>query len=110
MADPELIEMIEMLFDTPDQALAVIGQGPMAASRQGRKASVDPAIPTTERLQMMALELRGQLSLLARQRREIDDTLSTARFEAEGLAVLVALRELWRHFPDVFSDTTGGDP
>jgi hypothetical protein len=51
---------------------------------------------------MLDAELRSQLRLLADQVEEFDDASVTDRLEAEALAIVIALRELWRHFPDVF--------
>lgn len=51
---------------------------------------------------MLDTELRNQLHLLADEVQEFDDASVIDRLEAEGLALVIALRELWRHFPDVF--------
>jgi hypothetical protein len=46
-------------------------------------------------------ELRSQLKLLADQVGEFDEGADLDRLEAEGLSVLIALAEFWRHFPEV---------
>jgi hypothetical protein len=51
---------------------------------------------------MLDTELRSQLHLLAEQVGEFDDVSVIDRLEAEALAIVIALRELWRHFPEVF--------
>jgi hypothetical protein len=98
----EVISDVRRLFRNPDQALASLGRGLMAAPPRSRKAIVSSAIPTSTRLRMLDTELRSQLHLLAEQVGEFDDVSVIDRLEAEALAIVIALRELWRHFPEVF--------
>lgn len=49
---------------------------------------------------MLELELFGQLQLLADIAAEFEGA-ERERTEAEGMALLIALRELWRHLPEL---------
>ena len=98
--DAELVDLIRQLFRDPDRGLAVVGAGGAAFSARARKRPLDREIPALERLGMYQLELRGQLELLAAQVSEFEGA-DLDRLEAEGVAVLVAMRELRRHFPEL---------
>jgi hypothetical protein len=98
----DVLADVQRLFRNADQALASLGRGPMAASPGARRAVVSSEIPTRDRLGMLDTELRSQLRLLADEVQEFEDASVIDRLEAEALALVIALRELWRHFPDVF--------
>jgi hypothetical protein len=93
--------MVPRLFRQTDQALAIVGVGPMATPVSSRRPPADSSVEITERLLGYEQELLDQLQLLSQQAQEFDDDVLLGRIEAEGLALLIALRELWRFFPQV---------
>jgi hypothetical protein len=103
MPDPELIREIRRLFRQPDSALAVFGVGPATFPGDWRRDALNPSLPMGERVRRYERELRAQLGLLAAQVDEFEGG-ELERLEAEGIAVLIAIRELWRHFPELDSD------
>ena len=98
--DEDLIKVIRELFRDPDGALGMVGVGRAATAPVARKHRLDSTIPIVDRLKMYELDLRGQLELLAEQVPEFEGA-DLDRLEAEGVAMLVAMRELWRHFPEL---------
>ncbi len=92
---------IQRLFRRPEAAMAVLGRGPSAAPLNDQADSLSLSVPMAERVSLLDNELRGQLRLLADQAAEFSDADSLNRLEWEGIALLIAIRELRRHFPRV---------
>jgi hypothetical protein len=99
--DAIVLRDIRILFRTPESALAIFGEGPAAFPRGWREDALSTTIPLVERLSLLDRELRRQLHLLAEQVAEFEDEESLGRLEAEAIAVLIALRELHRHAPEL---------
>jgi hypothetical protein len=101
VAMDEMREDVNRAFRDPFQALMSLGWGPTPDFLGARKSALSVQIPMKQRVEMLDLELRGQLHLLADQVSEFDGPVRD-NLESEALAVVIALCELWRHFPDVF--------
>ena len=104
--DTELSNAIDSLFRNTDAARAVFGEGPAAFPESWLGTNVSPAIPIQERVRMLDREYRGQLIFLVRQLEELGEG-DEIRLEAEGMAFLICLRELMRHFPEILIDPPG---
>jgi hypothetical protein len=100
--DPELERLIRRLFRRAriDAARAVFGVGQAAFPTSWQKQALSPAIPVQERLAMYQRELIGGLKLLADQVPEFEGP-DLDRLESEGIALLIAIRELRHHFPEL---------
>lgn len=99
--DADLDADISRLFRHPEQALAVLGRGPNAAPLSDQAASLSATLPLADRVRLLDRELRGQLRLLADQAAEFSDSDSLDQLESEGIALLIAIRELHRLFPEL---------
>jgi hypothetical protein len=102
--DPGIERDIAQLFeDRIEAAYAVFGLGPAAADPSDQAASLDPSEPIESRLRKYEADLRYGLNLSARQVDEfVAEDPYVAELKGQGWATLIALRELYRHFPDVF--------
>lgn len=92
---------IMRLFRRPSRAFAVLGRGPAAASPADQTKPLSASIPVMSRLELLDAEFRGQLKLLADQVEEFDDAETRAQLEWEAIALLIAIRELRRHIPEL---------
>jgi hypothetical protein len=89
------------LFRRPEAAMAVLGRGPNAAPLNDQAGPLNVSVPIAERVSLLDNELRSQLRLLADQAAEFSDGDSLDQLEWEGIALLIAIRELRRHFPEL---------
>jgi hypothetical protein len=81
--------------------MAVFGAGPaILGSAWERRTELDRLLPAQLRIEMYERELREQFHLLAQQAAEFEGN-DRLLLEAEGIAVLIAIRELRRHFPEL---------
>ena len=100
MIDEELDRLIGAIFRTGDAARAVFGEGPAAFPASWRDSNVSTAINFDERIRMLDREYRDHIDLLGRQLAELGDD-ERLRVEAEVMSLLICVRELQRHFPEV---------
>jgi len=107
---PDLERDIDRLFraipplpDRIEAAYAVFGLGPASSDPSDRKATLDANEPLPSRLKQYETDLRRGLHLCAEQIDEFEPTHPyVAELQGQGMATLIALRELYRHFPEVF--------
>jgi hypothetical protein len=92
---------IRRLFRHPSRAFAVLGRGADAAPQADQTKPLSASIPVMSRLQLLDAEFRGQLRLLADQVEEFDDAETRTQLEWEAIALLIAIRELRRHIPEL---------
>lgn len=99
LVSEELRSSIESLFRDPAAAFAALGV------EDGQSGIYETDLPTTiglvERLVTLKRLLEGYLNQMAEESAEIgcDETTDTLRMQAIGL--LIALREIQRHAPEV---------
>jgi len=102
--NPGIERDIAALFpDRIDAAHAVFGLGPAAGDAADLAADLDPSEAVEARLRKYEADLRYGLHLSAEQLDEFDASHPyVAELRGQGWATLIALRELYRHFADVF--------
>jgi hypothetical protein len=98
---------IEKLFDTPSKALHLLGALDGMSARDGFQESFSPNMNPTERAQTLRKTLEGHIAEMAAESEELEAS-EVIRLRAEAVGTLIALRELWRHFPEAFEDSSPG--
>jgi hypothetical protein len=96
---------IEILFDSPAAGLGFLGALEEMSPKNGYQDSLSPNMSPTERARLLRKKLEGYVELCAAQIEELgpDEVL---RLRTESAATLIALRELWLHFPEAFEQPT----
>ena len=96
-------EVPPLLRDRIAGAYAVFGLGPAAADQADQAQDLDPGDPVDDRLRRYEADLRRGLHVCAQQLDEFDPSDPyVTELRGRGFATLIALRELYRHFPEVF--------
>jgi hypothetical protein len=99
--DDDLAGAIEDLFADPEPAYAVAGAHGAALPAGWREPPEDETRPVLDRLRGLDEVLRAHLRLLADQVPEFSDSESLVRLRAEGLSILISLRELHLRVPEL---------
>jgi hypothetical protein len=95
----EFRSTIESLFDQTSMALDPLGADVGPGQRFG--ADVDTALPALERAHQLKTELETIVSQMAAESAEIGCDETTDTFRMQSIGILMALRELQRHFPEL---------
>lgn len=100
---PDLMAAIERLYPREDTGKLALGFiGPPVAMR---KPPADSRIPYTERIRELVRTLENWIDLNSRQLAEFEGEYDETRRKFEGRAMLLALREIHRLFPETFAET-----
>ena len=98
----QLRAAIEKLFETPATGLGFLGALEEMSARAGFEESLSPNVTPAERARRLRKKLEDYVVLAAAQIEELGSEDETRRLRAESTATLIALRELWLHFPEAF--------
>jgi hypothetical protein len=98
----QLKAAINKLFKTPATALGFLGALEEMSARAGFQESISPNVNPIERVSMLRRKLEGHVVQMATESEELADDAETLRLRTESMGILIALRELWLHFPEVF--------
>lgn len=88
------------LFDDPAVVVSLLGADssvPDAWTEEALSPDVDPR----ERALRLRARLEEYLAQMAKEKLELDSEKETRRLRAEGTGLIIALRELGRHFPEI---------
>jgi len=100
MSEP-LNRALEDLFDDPSVAFGLLGIDEGSSSENSRAQPLDLRIAEGERARRLRAVLERYVLDMAAEREELGEE-ELPRLRAESTAMLVALRELMRHFPEAF--------
>lgn len=96
---------IQALFDDESIALGLLGEG-VALSQQD--VTCNPQMKPAQRLQLLCNKIESFIMQMANELSELGpDELPRLRAEATGM--LVVLRELQSHFPEVIGDAENSE-
>jgi len=98
----ELKTAIDTIFADPRVGLRYLGALEEMSPKAGFQEPVSPNRSPVERAKMLRKKLEDYVLLAAAQVEEFGSGEETARLRAESTSTLIALRELWLHFPEVF--------
>ena len=84
--------------------LPVCPGDPPLVSRHGQwfDETLSPNASPVERARMLRRKLETHVIHMAGESEELGDAAETLRLRTESIGVLIALRELWLHFPEAF--------
>jgi len=94
---------IAKLFDSPEAPLSCLGALEDMSAKDFQE-SLSPNVSPTQRVRMLQKRLEDYVALNAAQVDELGPE-EAARLRAESTATLIALRELWLHFPEAFNQS-----
>jgi hypothetical protein len=96
----ELRQAIERLFDDPSMALT-----PLGANRTDPSdcyvSGADPSLPPQKRAVMLRTKLEQFIKQMADEHEEMGSSTATDTLRMQAVGILLALRELWLHFPEI---------
>lgn len=90
---------LESLFDQTSMALDPLGADIGPGQRFGD--DLDISLPAFERASRLKRELESIISQMAVESAEIGCNETTDTFRMQSIGILIALRELQRHFPEL---------
>jgi hypothetical protein len=96
----ELRKAIERLFKDPGAALAALAAD--RSPRDDRNASAcDPTLPAIERAALVRAKLENYVQHMALEHEEMGSPEASDTLRMQAIGLLIALRELVWHFPEV---------
>jgi len=98
----DLAAGIEKLFETPATAFDFLGALEEMSGRAGSDHSLSLNASSADRARMLRRKLETYIVQMASESEELGDAAETLRLRAESVGTLIALRELWLHFPEAF--------
>jgi hypothetical protein len=98
----ELTEAIDKLFDSRSTAEGFIGALDGMSAKAGFDEPFSPNANPGQRALMLRKKLEGYIVQMAAESEELSDENETIRLRTESIGILIALRELWLHFPEAF--------
>lgn len=94
----QLRAAIESLFDDLSMAFGPLGVEQYLT--EDYEADLDKSISATERAAMLRNKLESFISQMAAEASEIGCSETTDTLRMQAIGILIALRELQRHFPE----------
>jgi len=96
----EVRSAMSELFDDPAVAISLLGADssvPDAWLEEALSSEIDPR----ERARRLRVKLEEYFAQMAKEKLDLGSEEETLRLRAEGTGLLIALRELARHFPEI---------
>lgn len=90
---------IESLFEQTSMALDPLGVNVGPGQRFGD--DLDTSLPASERASRLKDKLESIILQMAAESAEIGSDETTDTFRMQSIGILIALRELQRHFPEI---------
>lgn len=96
-----LREAIERLFDDPSAAYALLGEGRRVVPDDWYEEELSIKTSVPKRARSLEQRLEKYVVQMSEESAEYGSSDETRRLRAEATGLLIALRELRRHFPEV---------
>lgn len=97
----KLKRALEALFEDPAPALQVLGAGSRALPGSWYEEALAPSVSASRRARMLCSRLESYIEQMAQESAELASQPDTERLQFEAKGLLIALREVIRHFPEV---------
>jgi len=95
----ELERAVALLFDDPTQGLGLLGISDESPPAGALEEPLSTDLPVEERAEGLRLRLERYVSQMADEVSELGDS-EMERLRSEATGLLIALREVVRHFPE----------
>jgi hypothetical protein len=95
-----LLESVKGLFPEPEQGLKFLGLEKRVLPGNWYRQPEGNG-PYLERVKRVKQALEDLLAQMAAENREYDNPVETERLRSEAVGILMALHEIWLHFPEV---------
>lgn len=96
----ELKRAIEALFEDPAPALQALGVRSRALPDAWYEEALAPGLSASDRARLLRSRLESYVEQMSQESVELALPRETERLRAEARGLLIALREVMRHFPE----------
>lgn len=99
----QLLQSIKSLFPEPEAGLKFLGLEKRVVPGSWYRQP-DGNRPPLERAKDLRALLEKRLAEMAAEKEEYDNPAETERLRSEAVGILLALHEIWLHFPEIAED------
>ncbi len=98
----ELKVALSRLFQGPEEGMTMLGAAEGLFPPSWQEEPLNRSMSPAERARQLRNRLEGYLVQMAKEREELDSPEESARLRSEAAGLVLALREIWHHFPEGF--------
>lgn len=97
----KLYKAIKSLFKNPEEGASLLGLEPKVLPQDWYREPLDSALGPIERAKLLRKAIEEALVLMGEETEEFGNKEDLDRLRNEARGLLLALREIWLHFPEV---------
>ena len=102
LVSDELKAALSILFGDPEEGMRMLGAAEGVFPPSWQEKPLDRSIDPAKRARQLLARLEGYLVQMANEREELDSPGESERLRSEAVGLVLALREIWHHFPEGF--------